>query len=291
MNQLETAAQASAILGEGPSWDAEQGVLYWVDIEGYAVHIYDPATGVDRRIPVGDYVGAVVPRASGGVAVVLRDGYHHLDPVTGKLTALQESVEPGDATRFNDGKCDPAGRFWAGSMSLKGEDNQGNLYVMDAQHNVTRVLSAVTTSNGLCWSGDGRTFYYIDTASRCVMAYDYDGADGRISNPRKAVDFPEDEGYPDGMTIDAEGMLWVAHWEGWKVSRFNPANGERLAEIRLPVARVTSCVFGGAELDELYITTARSGLNEEELAREPQAGHLFRIKPGVKGTPTFAFKG
>lgn len=291
MNQLETAVQAGAILGEGPSWDTKQELLYWVDIEGYAVHVYDPATGEDRCIPVGDYVGAVVPRESGGVAVVLRDGYHLLDIQSGKLTALKEAVEPGDLTRFNDGKCDPAGRFWAGTMSLKGEDNQGSLYVMDTQHNVKQVLSPVSTSNGLCWSGDGRTFYYIDTASRCVMAYDYDGADGQISNPRKAVDFPENEGYPDGMTIDAEGMLWVAHWDGWKVSRFNPANGERIAEIAMPVAKVTSCVFGGAELDELYITTASSGLNAEERAQQPQAGHLFRIKPGVKGAPTYAFKG
>ncbi|WP_438433134.1 SMP-30/gluconolactonase/LRE family protein [Gorillibacterium sp. sgz500922] len=288
--ELELVADVKAVLGEGPSWDAERELLYWVDIEGERVHEFNPADGTDRTIPVGRMVGAAVPVEQGGLLLAAKDGFCKLDPLTGRLAEVAKPEAEPEDNRFNDGKCDPAGRFWAGTMSLNGQQKRGKLYRLDADGSVHSILDGFTTSNGLAWTADGRTMYHIDTPTLLVMAYTFDPDTGEVSQPRAAVRFPEEEGFPDGMTIDAEGMLWVAHWGGGKVSRFDPATGERLAEIAVPAEQVTSCAFGGRELDELYITTARTGLSEEQLKRQPAAGGLFRIKPGVKGTPTVRFR-
>lgn len=287
----ELIADVKAELGEGPSWDARRELLFWVDIEGHQVHEYNPTDGTDRTIPVGRHVGAVVPMEDGGLLIAGRDGFYTLDPHTGELEAIAKPEHEPAGNRFNDGKCDPSGRFWAGTMSMKHESNKGALYRLDSDKSLHTILDGVSTSNGLAWNADGSVLYYIDTPTLKVAAYDFDAASGTISNPRTAVEFPEGEGYPDGMAIDAEGMLWVAHWGGWKVSRFNPATGERLMEIPVPAEQVTSCAFGGEELDELYITTARTGIPEDRLKEQPAAGGLFRVNPGVKGTPTVSYRG
>ncbi|HZS04605.1 MAG TPA: SMP-30/gluconolactonase/LRE family protein [Blastocatellia bacterium] len=290
----ELEYQDNALLGEGPVWDWRSQRLFWVDIEGFAVHIWSPALREHGVIHTGQYVGSLAVRKSGGLIVALKSGFAALDPETGEITPVAdaESYLPGN--RFNDGKCDPAGRFWAGTMALdeKNGKGKGTLYCLDADLTVQRKVPGVTISNGLAWTSDERTMYYIDSPTQKVIAYDYDKATGDISNPRTAVDVPAKEmGYPDGMTIDGEGMLWVAHWDGGRVCRWNPQTGEELAEIKVPASRPTSCVFGGENFDTLYITSARTRLGEEKLAAQPLAGSVFKCRPGVRGLPMNEFAG
>jgi sugar lactone lactonase YvrE len=192
--------------------------------------------------------------------------------------------------RFNDGKCDPAGRFWAGTMSINEEPNTGNVYMLGVDLSFEKKISGVSISNGMAWSADQRTFYYIDTPSFEVAAYSYDKTTGNISNKTTIMKILKEEGNPDGMTIDNEGMLWIAHWDGWQITRRDPQTGEKLLQISLPVSRVTSCCFGGENFADLYITSAREGLSDEDLQKQPLAGSLFVIRNcGYKGIPGFEF--
>ena len=291
MLTAELVLDAKVLLGEGPWWNARSGQLYWVDIEGCAIHVFDPATSQDRKIDVGQMVGCVVGRKSGGVALALQHGFYHLDLDTEKLTPLVDPESHLPDNRFNDGKCDSRGRFWAGTTRINHDEPAGFLYMLDADLNVHRRLDDVWISNGLAWSKDDRTMYFIDSPTADVVAFDFHGPSGEIGNERLVIEIPEGGGSPDGMTIDEEGMLWIALWDGWRVIRVNPENGAIIDEIKLPVARPTSCCFGGANLDELYITTASTRLPAEELAKQPLAGGLFRCKPGVKGLPMVEFVG
>jgi sugar lactone lactonase YvrE len=288
---VDLALDARALLGEGPIWNVREQVLYWVDISGHAVHVFHPATGHDRAIDVGQPVGTVVPRRSGGVMVALRDGFAALDVDTGKLTLIADPEAHLPTNRFNDGKCDPAGRFWAGTMARSERVRTGSLYRLDPDLTIHKMWGDLTVANGIAWSHDARTMYYIDTPTRMVVAFKYDLQTGAITDPKPVVRTPDGPGLPDGMTIDAEGMLWVAYWDGWRVVRWDPATGEALAVIELPVARVTAPWFGGPNLDELYITSARTGLSDEALAQQPHAGSIFVARPGVRGTPAFEFGG
>jgi sugar lactone lactonase YvrE len=292
-NVLEPVPCTRAVLGEGAIWNAPLQRLHWIDIEGQRVFTYDPATGENRAIDVGRKVGTVVPRARGGLMLAVHEGFASLDPESGRVELLP--LPPGHdpaVVRFNDGKCDPSGRFWAGTMALvKGPRPLGRLYRLDADGAVQVMLREVGTSNGIAWSLDRRTLYFIDTPLRRVDAFDYDDATGAIASRRTVISIPADLGRPDGSTIDAEGMLWVAMYEGWAVTRWNPRTGELLQTIRLPVARVTSCAFGGPALDTLYLTSARQNFSAEQLAAQPLAGSLFKVKPGVRGLPAFEFQG
>ena len=287
----ELVIDARAVLAEGPVWHAQRQLLYWVSILAGEVHVYDPATNEDRAIDVGQLVGTVVPRKSGGVIVALHHGIASLDLVTGDLKVLADPEADQPGNRFNDGKCDPAGRFWAGTMSLSYVEGAGSLYVMDADLSVRPMLRDVTISNGIVWSPDRSTMYYIDTPTCEVSAFDYAVETGAISNRRTAVRIPKDLGGPDGMTIDAEGKLWVAVWGSGAVSRWDPESGEMLGAVSLPVTAVSACAFGGPNLDELYVTTAREGMDEQALAEQPHAGGVFRVKPGVCGVEAFEFAG
>ncbi|WP_284642897.1 SMP-30/gluconolactonase/LRE family protein [Paenibacillus silviterrae] len=288
---LELLHDEQATLGEGPAWDHRQGLLYWVDIIGKRVHLYNPKLRSNRTIQLEQLVGAAVPRKEGGLVLAMQNGLHLLDLETEQVRFLVDPEQDQPGNRFNDGKCDSAGRFWAGTMDMKEEAPRGSLYCLEPDGTLHKKISGVTTSNGMGWSPDDRIMYYIDSPTRKVSAFDFELSTGVISNGRTLFTIPEGEGFPDGMTVDAEGMLWVAQWDGWQVSRWNPATGERIGQIRLPVARVTSCTFGGDNDDELYITTARIGLSEQELAEQPHAGGLFRIRPGVKGRATSFYGG
>lgn len=288
MSQLELVVDAKAILGEGPCWDAESRIIYWVDIEQNRINNYDPTKDQSSTIDTGQKVGAVVLTKKGNLLAALQHGFYEIDLTSGNLTPITDPESTKPDNRFNDGKCDPQGRFWAGTMSMKGQKKAGALYVMDKDYSVRQILDGVTTSNGLCWSLDHQTMYYIDSPTKQVTALNYDIESGKISNRRPIVSIPEGEGAPDGMTIDAEGMIWVAQWGGYKVARWNPQTGEKLEEISVPVARVTSCCFGGDNLDELYITTASIGMKEDQTS-QPHAGGLFRYKTKVKGSPTYKF--
>lgn len=224
--------------------------------------------------------------------VALHHGFASLDLETEELTIIHDPEAHLPGTRFNDGKCDPAGRFWAGTMSLGSDPpGAGSLYVMDTDLSVRRALEKVTISNGIVWSLDHSTMYYIDTPTREVSAFDYDIETGAISNRRAAVTIPEGYGSPDGMAIDVEGMLWVAVWGSSEVSRWDPTSGELLQTISVPATQVTACAFGGPDLDQLYITTARIRLDEQALADQPHAGGLFRARPGVRGVEAYEFAG
>jgi sugar lactone lactonase YvrE len=275
---MQTLTDHRCLLGEGPVWDARRSSLFWVDILRGEIHEYRPADGYSHTISVGEYVGAVAPYRDGRLMAALKSGIVLLDPDTGEREAVghPEAHLPGN--RYNDGKCDPAGRFWVGSMSLQEEPGAGSLYMIDHDRSITRQLEGVTISNGLAWSNDHRTMYYIDTPTFEVAAFDYDIATGGISNRRVAIRIPETDGYPDGMTTDREGCLWIAHWDGWQVTRWDPHTGRKIHHIPMPAARVTSCAFGGDTGNDLYITSARTGLSEEELGRMRGAGGVWKIQ-------------
>lgn len=289
MNEARIVLKSSAKLGEGSIWDSREKCLWWVDITAGRVHRYDPATGENRTCEVGQMVGTVVMRENGGLLVAIEKGIARLDFESGRIDMLSQPEANKPTNRFNDGKCDPAGRFWAGTMSLTGEEKAGSLYMYDASGRVRAMVGNVTTSNGIVWSLDRTTMYYIDTRTREVWAYDYDLETGDIANRRTVVEVSADLGSPDGMTIDAEGMLWVAHWGGWGVNRWDPGTGLRLDSIKVPAECVTSCAFGGDDLKTLYITTAGGG--EGGKSEQPDAGHLFAWESLVPGVEAFRFAG
>jgi sugar lactone lactonase YvrE len=280
----------AAILGEGPSWDVSSNKLYWVDIRGSQLHVYDPMTEKTQTYDLSQFVCSVVPRQKGGVVLALNHGFYSMDFHTSELELLVK-VETDTNIRFNDGKCDPAGRFWAGTMAINHEKGKGKLYCLDTDGSVRLMLEGVTISNGLGWSPDHQTMYYIDTPTRKVFAFDYDVVTGNISGQRNIVEIPNGEGEPDGMAVDEEGMIWVAQIGGAIVSRWNPATGERLQIVELPVPRVTSCTFGGTNLTDLFITTAKTRGRVELSDHGNLEGRLFCCSQTVRGLPTYAYQG
>ncbi len=266
--------RARAELGECPVWDGDR--LVWVDVHAGLVHRGDAV------LAVGQPVGAVAPRTGGGLALALRDGFALLDAdgESLELVAAVESDRPHN--RMNDGRCDPAGRFWAGTMRQPAGGREGALYRLDADLEATRMIEGVGISNGLDWSPDAATMYYVDTLVRRVDAFDFDLAGGALDNRRPLIEIAPQDGAPDGLTVDAEGCLWLALWGGSALRRYAP-DGTLEREVRLPVSRVTSCAFGGPDLRDLYVTSARRGLSSRQLQAEPLAGSVFRLRPGVAG--------
>ncbi len=279
-----------AIVGEGSLWDAQSKVLYWVDILSHELYIYDPASGENRTVLTCQSIGTVVPRRRGGVAVALHNGFATIDLSADKITPLADPERMIPANRFNDGKCDPAGRFWAGTMEFNGEANRGALYCLEIDQSVKKKIEPVTISNGIVWTADHKTMYYVDTALNSVRAYDYEIDSGDITNERVVIE-NEGEGHFDGMSIDAEGMLWIALFQGAGVKRYDPNSGVLLRDIGLPMSQVTSCAFGGENLDELYITSAAINLDTSAMAEQPLAGSLVKIDPGVQGVEAYAYGG
>lgn len=287
--KVEVVVDAKATLGEGPVWDWRSQRLYWVDIEGHRLHVLDPSRGEDRVIDVGQPIGAVAVRRSGGLVVAVKEGLAFFDAETAELRVIARPEAHLPKNRFNDAKCDPAGRFWAGTMGP--DRGQSALYCLEPDLSLNRKVDGATISNGIAWSLDGSTMYYIDTPTQMVVAYDYRKETGAITNRRVIIEVPAEAGAPDGMTIDEEGKLWIALWDGGRVVRWDPATGKELAEVKVPVTRPTSCTFGGPNLDVLYITSARSGLREEELSAQPLAGALFCCRPSVRGLAAVDFEG
>jgi sugar lactone lactonase YvrE len=291
ITEVDLLLDAKVLLGEGPSWNESTQQLYWVDIEGCAVHVYDPSNGTDRRIDLGQMAGCVVPRRAGGVLLAMQHGFYTLDLETEELRPILDPEVELAENRFNDGKCDSRGRLWAGTTRISHDQPSGSLYCLDTDLTCQRRVADVWISNGLAWSADDRIMYFIDSPTCRVDAFDFDVESGALSNRRTVVEVPAGTGTPDGMTIDEEGMLWIALWDGWRVTRWDPRSGHLIGEIPLPVARPTSCVFGGPDLDQLYITTASTRLPAASLADQPLAGGLFHCVPGVRGLPTHAFNG
>lgn len=272
---------AKASLGEGPVWDCLRNELWWVDIDGGRIHAVD-AEGNNRVVAEIPSVSCVTPTRDGRLffCAGLRSGFLDIEKLT--ITWAAEIHPTGDV-RFNDGKCDPAGRFWAGTMDLQTRNPIGSLYRF--QRDQTRdsmsavmVADGITVSNGMAWSGDGKSMYYIDTARFAVDAFDIDLVSGEVGERRTVISIDPAHGSPDGMTIDSDGMLWIAHWDGHGVSRYDPRTGTQVDRIPVPSARVTSCMFGGMGLSTLFITTARQGASDEELDEYPNSGGLFAVR-------------
>jgi sugar lactone lactonase YvrE len=284
----DLVVDAHATLGEGARWDPAGGRLYWVDIVAPALHVYDPATDSDGAVPVDRYLGAIAPRESGGLISAVQEGFATLDPMTGAVNLLAAVHASDSGLRMNDGNCDPQGRFWAGSMAFDERPGAGSLYRLDPDGSVVEMLTDVTISNGIVWSPDEATVYYIDTPTRRVDAFSFDPHEGTIRDRRPSVSLPPGPGSPDGMTIDADGCLWVALYGGSAVHRYTPA-GVLDAVVPVPATATTCCAFGGADLDVLYVTTAAKGTPPG--AVEPHAGGLFAVDPGVRGLPTTPYAG
>ena len=289
INKVQLVFDSKSELGEGAIWNHKTGELLWIDIKGEILNFYDPKTGNNKEMFTGQMIGTVVPAVSGGVLVALQSGIYSFNPESGTKQLIIDPEADKPDNRFNDGKCDPAGRFWVGTMSTVGEQNAGTLYRFDPDSSIHKMINRVSISNGIVWSADKTKMYYIDTPTRKVMSYDYNNETGDINNPQVAVDIPGGMGYPDGMTIDAEGNLWVALWDGSAVGCFNPESGKLLRKIEVPAKNVTSCAFGDDDLGTLYITTARESTSEEDLKKFPNAGGVFKIRPGVKGVEAFFF--
>lgn len=282
--QPQLLLDARAELGEGPFWDTRTQTLHWLDILNKRIY-----AGPDLLAQLDEFIGCAALRADGGLILALKNSIVDLKPGSIKPAVLAALSEPVN-NRLNDGKCDPAGRFLAGSMDLNESAPTGALYSFDGK-TITKLLSGITISNGLTWSPDHQTFYYTDTPTRQVTAFDYDLATGQVANPRPAVRVPDGLGWPDGMTSDTDGNLWIAMWGGAQVTKWDPRTGHLLDQIPMPVLQPSSCIFGGADLNELYVTSARKGLGQADLAKYPLSGGLFKIDTDVTGVPTFQFRG
>lgn len=285
----ELLFDTKATLGEGPVWDSRTQSIYWIDILEKRIY-----RGGDVLVQLDHLIGCISPRKSGGLIVASgnpgRLSFASLNLDSAQLTPLASLRDEPSNNRFNDGKCDPRGRFLAGTMDMGEKDPFGSFYSFDGQ-STTKLLGRVTISNGLAWSPDHKTLYFIDTPTREVKAFDYDLESGAIANPRLAVSIPESFGWPDGMTSDTQGNVWIAMWGGAQITKWDPNTGELLEQIPVPAKNVSSCVFGGTNRNELYITSARKGLDEAALKQYPLTGGLFRLETGVEGMPTFEFEG
>lgn len=251
--------------------------------------IYNPTNNTNRVIALNQQIGCVVPYVEDVVLLATENGFYSLNLKTEKLTHIYDPEPHLVENRFNDGKCDPAGRFWAGTTDLNGINVAGSLYCLYNNLSVEKKVSYVNTSNGIAWSPDHTYLYFIDTPTKKVVRFHYDIRTGEISNPTDAILFPENDGLPDGMTIDEEGCLWIAHWGGSKITRWNPLTGEQILSVPIPALYVTSCTFGGHNSTDLYVTTARTRMTNEELKKYPHAGGIFRIQTNIKGCPTYSF--
>lgn len=281
--QIETAGKTRSTWGEGPIWWL--GKLVYVDIESHRVISFDPKSGEEVTWPVGERVGTVVPRASGGFVIAGDHGFSFLDEASGELTPIGDPEPDKSNNRFNDGKCAPDGHFFAGTISLVKETGDADLYRLSPDLEISKAYGPVTNSNGIVWSADGETCFYIDTPTKSILAFDYES--GLLSNPREVVSTATLEASPDGMAIDEHGHLWVAFCHGACVICYDPTTGAEVRRVDLPCLETTACAFGGEELDELYVTTGVHKTEVEELA-----GRLLVIKGlGVKGVSAHPFQG
>ena len=292
---LKCVAIVHNTLGECPVWDIEHQALYWVDITEKILHRYDPATTVVKTWKTPFEFGSIALRKDGrSIIAGTRDGFaiYDLESETYEQFATPEKLLPEN--RLNDGKCDPRGRFWCGSIHEVSDPSHrqpiASVYRVDTDRSVTKVRSGIKTSNGFAWSPDGRTMYFTDTPTLNILASDYDLQSGTISNDRVFATVPRGNGRPDGAAVDVEGCLWSAHFAGSRVTRYSPS-GEILQTVDLPCENVTSCAFGGSDLSTLFITTAREDLMQEDLLRQPLAGNLFSYDAGVVGLPMTRYAG
>lgn len=288
--KADLAFKAEATTGEGSIWHPDRKTLFWVDIEGQKLYEYDPGKQDCKTWSFDRMVSTVVPETDSTVVVSLQDEIVRVNLNDGSISSIAPIPDREGKVRCNDGKCDPAGRLWIGTMGFGAPTGAGTLYTVVPDGTVTTKLEKVTISNGIVWSANKKFMYYNDTPTGKVARYRYDEKTGEILFDGIAVTLPSGTGVPDGMTIDRDDNLWVAQWGGFGVYCYNPYTGELLAKVEVPVPNVASCAFGGTDMDTLYITTARAGLSDEQLKEYPLSGSLFVCKPGISGLEPNKFK-
>lgn len=284
--QFDLFSDYSCELGEGPFWDSKRSRLHWVDIIGKKIISQNLDGSNIHALEVDGNPGCVVLSDDGTMVAGVDNQISSLDGGGNLLRVLADTNE-GSGLRFNDGKCDPSGRFWVGSMDRKEKNKLGSLYSWNSIEGLVNREQGVTVSNGMGWSPDNSLFYYIDSPTREVSVYDFDLSTGSINNKRRFISFSEEDGFPDGMTIDNEGRLWIAFWGGSKIMCVNPDSKAIEEVVSFPVSKITSCAFGGEKMDQLFITSAKVQVNEKD---EPMAGKTFVVSLGVKGLPSFNLK-
>ena len=286
---VELLVSDRADVGEGPLWDSEAGLLYWVDISRGDLHSWNPRTGSQMVTETGQSLGSIALAEDGKLLLALRDGLHVLDKASGKIEIMLPIDYDMPQRSLNDSACDRLGRLWVGSVADDETPRSGCVYRVDAHLRVTQAIPATTLANGIGWSPDDRVMYFADSSTFTVFAFDYHLDTGDASNRRSFVVTDPAQGLPDGLTVDEEGYIWVAYWGGGCVRRYSP-EGELDRVLELPASQVSSCTFGGKKLDELYITTATYGLSPDQLAAEPTAGSLFRASLNVRGLEPSRFR-
>ena len=290
----DIVVKTNSLLGEGPVWNSRQQKLFWLDCFSNKINIYNPETEENETLILPEVIGSFSFIESQQMIVAMQSGFYIYDIQTKELTFISDPEDDKPGNRFNDGKCDPAGRFWAGTMSMSQENSAaksappGSLYqiklLKDGTAIIKKMLGDVIISNGIAFSPDNSTMYFNDTPLRKISAFDYDIVSGEISNRRFVFDLPDGIGDPDGMCIDTEGMLWIALWNGFRVIRLDPLEGKIIGTIPIPEVRnVTSCCFGGKDLNELYITTSSNGIENDTISNPEIAGSLFRLRLPVSG--------
>ncbi len=280
--KLEIFVSKRADLGEGPIWDYTTGALYWVDILNGV--IYSEGKDGEKSFNVNGEVTSVSPAKDGNLMATINLSFYKIDIRDNKYAKVIDLTDEPQTNRFNDGKCDQRGRYWAGTMDKGEKLPVASLYVLESG-TVRREMSGLTISNGLGWSPDSRYMYLIDTPTRKVWKFLFDIDKGKISQREIAVDFGDLPGVPDGMTVDSEGMIWVAHWGGGMISRWNPYSKKLLKTIAIPAKNVTSLTFGGKDMKTIFITTARHNMSKGELEAQPNAGSVFMLHSDVVGLP------
>ena len=290
MNDLKisTIGTRSSKWGEGPIYWKDH--LFYVDIEGHCLICLNPETQKEEFWEIGERIGTVVPTQTDDLLCAGDSGIYRLDPSSNQKTNLADpEANKRPENRFNDGKCDPSGRFWAGTISTVKKVGDANLYQLDTSGNLTLKVSGVTNSNGICWNASKTEMYYIDTPTQKIITYEFDDETGNLGDSQVAVNFAQlkEEGSPDGMTIDHEGMLWVAMCHGGSILRLDPQSGKLLQKVELPCIETTACAFGGKNLDRLFITTGKHKTLIEE-----DAGKIFVIDGlGLRGIPASPYLG
>lgn len=276
------------ILGEGPVWNMKERAIYWVDINGKKIQRFFPHTKTFESFKVPKKVCLMAFRTSGGLIIGAEDGLYFWKPGSQVLDYISHPEEGKTEARFNDGKVDRLGRLWAGTMTFEGATS--SLYRVDNDLSIHQMETGITISNGVGWSPDNKIMYFVDSMRYIIYQYNFDIENGTLSNRRPFVQMDESFGIPDGLTVDSEGYVWCAIYDGWKVMRYDPS-GRVAAEVKFPVSKPSSCMFGGKDLDELYVTSISDGLTNEDKEQQPMAGDLFVVKTDVKGLPEPDFAG
>lgn len=289
--QAEPVLAQNALLGECPVWDDRKNLLYWVDILSGNLFRYNPQQNKNTVFDIGEHIGSFALRKNDGAILALKSGFAFYDFQSNRIERMINPESHLSNHRFNDGKCDPQGRFWSGTLSYDVKKGAGSLYTLTNANTVETKLKNLTIPNGMAWHTGRKKFYFIDSPDRNIYQFDYDAESGAITNRSILFEFPASGPLPDGMTVDAEGHLWVALYNGFKVVRINPVSAEIEFRVELPVPQVTSCTFGGSNLNELYITTAREHMTEEEITEVPLSGVLFKAELPFQGLKADRFKG